>query len=167
MFLGFFYSLTLPCCEKPDYVVHKVLKWLNAGGVACYVSQATVSGPVCFMLNSCFILRLWQHVFVRLSSVNAIVLNNQVRHILCEKQSKCLEALERLKAGEKFSEVAAKYSEDKARQGVGVCCSLYVCLFYVPISGTSCYLKPVLDRKCLQIHFHPLLHSSFLIYWIK
>jgi len=42
----------------------------------------------------------------------------QVRHILCEKQSKCLEALERIKAGEKFSEVAAKYSEDKARQGV-------------------------------------------------
>lgn len=41
----------------------------------------------------------------------------KVRHILCEKQSKCLEALERLKAGEKFSEVAAKYSEDKARQG--------------------------------------------------
>jgi len=39
---------------------------------------------------------------------------------LCEKQSKCLEALERLKAGEKFSEVAAKYSEDKARQGVCV-----------------------------------------------
>jgi len=44
----------------------------------------------------------------------------QVRHILCEKQSKCLEALERLKAGEKFSEVAAKFSEDKARQGVCV-----------------------------------------------
>ena len=43
-----------------------------------------------------------------------------MRHILCEKQSKCLEALERLKAGEKFSEVAAKYSEDKARQGVCV-----------------------------------------------
>ena len=41
-----------------------------------------------------------------------------MRHILCEKQSKCLEALERIKAGEKFSEVAAKYSEDKARQGV-------------------------------------------------
>jgi len=48
------------------------------------------------------------------------VVVKQVRHILCEKQSKCLEALERLKAGEKFSEVAAKYSEDKARQGVGV-----------------------------------------------
>jgi parvulin-like peptidyl-prolyl isomerase len=29
-----------------------------------------------------------------------------------------LEAIERIKAGEKFHEVAAKYSEDKARQGV-------------------------------------------------
>jgi peptidyl-prolyl cis-trans isomerase NIMA-interacting 4 len=41
----------------------------------------------------------------------------KVRHILCEKQSKILEALERLKAGDKFNEVAGKYSEDKARQG--------------------------------------------------
>ncbi len=40
-----------------------------------------------------------------------------VRHILCEKQSKCLEALEKIKAGEKFNEVASKYSEDKARSG--------------------------------------------------
>ena len=42
----------------------------------------------------------------------------QVRHILCEKQSKSLEALAKLKSGEKFNEVAAQYSEDKARQGV-------------------------------------------------
>ena len=42
----------------------------------------------------------------------------KVRHILCEKQSKALEALEKLKAGEKFNEVAANYSEDKARSGV-------------------------------------------------
>lgn len=42
----------------------------------------------------------------------------QVRHILCEKQSKILEALEKLKAGMKFNEVAATYSEDKARSGV-------------------------------------------------
>lgn len=42
----------------------------------------------------------------------------QVRHILCEKQSKILEALEKLKAGQKFNEVAATYSEDKARSGV-------------------------------------------------
>jgi len=43
----------------------------------------------------------------------------QVRHILCEKQSKVLEAMEKLKAGVKFSEVASQYSEDKARSGVG------------------------------------------------
>lgn len=41
----------------------------------------------------------------------------KVRHILCEKQGKCLEALEKLKAGEPFQNVAAQYSEDKARQG--------------------------------------------------
>ncbi|CAB3231288.1 unnamed protein product [Arctia plantaginis] len=41
----------------------------------------------------------------------------KVRHILCEKQSKCLEALEKLKAGQKFPDVASAYSEDKARQG--------------------------------------------------
>ncbi|KAJ8733894.1 hypothetical protein PYW07_014445 [Mythimna separata] len=41
----------------------------------------------------------------------------KVRHILCEKQSKCLEALEKLKAGQKFPDVAAAYSEDKARSG--------------------------------------------------
>lgn len=47
-----------------------------------------------------------------------IILRTQVRHILCEKQSKILEALEKLKAGQKFNEVAATYSEDKARSGV-------------------------------------------------
>ncbi|KAK8381438.1 hypothetical protein O3P69_018491 [Scylla paramamosain] len=41
----------------------------------------------------------------------------KVRHILCEKQSKALEALEKIKAGQKFNEVAATYSEDKARSG--------------------------------------------------
>lgn len=41
----------------------------------------------------------------------------KVRHILCEKQGKILEALEKLKAGQKFPDVAAAYSEDKARQG--------------------------------------------------
>ena len=43
---------------------------------------------------------------------------SQVRHILCEKQSKALEALEKIKSGQKFNEVAATYSEDKARSGV-------------------------------------------------
>lgn len=41
----------------------------------------------------------------------------KVRHILCEKQSKILEALEKLKSGQKFPDVATAYSEDKARQG--------------------------------------------------
>ncbi|CAJ0584923.1 unnamed protein product, partial [Mesorhabditis spiculigera] len=41
----------------------------------------------------------------------------KVRHILCEKQSKVLEALEKLRAGAKFNEVATQYSEDKARSG--------------------------------------------------
>lgn len=42
----------------------------------------------------------------------------QVRHILCEKHGKCMEAMEKIKAGVRFSEVASQYSEDKARQGV-------------------------------------------------
>ncbi|KAK7091014.1 peptidyl-prolyl cis-trans isomerase NIMA-interacting 4-like [Littorina saxatilis] len=41
----------------------------------------------------------------------------KVRHILCEKQSKALEAIEKLKSGMKFNEVASQYSEDKARSG--------------------------------------------------
>lgn len=41
-----------------------------------------------------------------------------MRHILCEKQSRALEAIERLRAGAKFNEVATQFSEDKARQGV-------------------------------------------------
>ena len=44
----------------------------------------------------------------------------KVRHILCEKHSKAMEALGKLKEGQKFSEVASTYSEDKARQGVSV-----------------------------------------------
>lgn len=42
----------------------------------------------------------------------------QVRHILCEKHSKAMEAMQKLKDGQRFSEVASTYSEDKARQGV-------------------------------------------------
>uniref|UniRef100_H2Z3R5 Peptidyl-prolyl cis-trans isomerase n=1 Tax=Ciona savignyi TaxID=51511 RepID=H2Z3R5_CIOSA len=41
----------------------------------------------------------------------------KVRHILCEKHSKCMEALEKIKSGMKFNEVAQQYSEDKARAG--------------------------------------------------
>ncbi|XP_020038518.1 peptidyl-prolyl cis-trans isomerase NIMA-interacting 4 isoform X1 [Castor canadensis] len=41
----------------------------------------------------------------------------KVRHILCEKHSKIMEAMEKLKSGMRFNEVAIQYSEDKARQG--------------------------------------------------
>ncbi|XP_073493836.1 peptidyl-prolyl cis-trans isomerase NIMA-interacting 4 [Phyllobates terribilis] len=41
----------------------------------------------------------------------------KVRHILCEKHGRVMEAMEKLRSGARFSEVAAQYSEDKARQG--------------------------------------------------
>ncbi|TDL18774.1 FKBP-like protein [Rickenella mellea] len=40
-----------------------------------------------------------------------------VRHILCEKHSKALEALQKIKDGERFDKVAQEYSEDKAKAG--------------------------------------------------
>eukprot|EP00878_Enallax_costatus_P013989 GHUV01014629.1.p2 GENE.GHUV01014629.1~~GHUV01014629.1.p2 ORF type:complete len:119 (+),score=17.51 GHUV01014629.1:237-593(+) len=41
----------------------------------------------------------------------------KVRHILCEKHSKIMEALGKIQAGEKFDAVATAYSEDAARKG--------------------------------------------------
>ncbi|EDV19894.1 uncharacterized protein TRIADDRAFT_51090 [Trichoplax adhaerens] len=41
----------------------------------------------------------------------------KVRHILCEKHSKVMEAMAKLKEGIAFNQVATQYSEDKARQG--------------------------------------------------
>ncbi|QRV91299.1 peptidyl-prolyl cis-trans isomerase NIMA-interacting 4 [Ceratobasidium sp. AG-Ba] len=41
----------------------------------------------------------------------------QVRHILCEKQSKALEALQKIQEGQRFDKVAQEYSEDKAKAG--------------------------------------------------
>ncbi|KAL3310775.1 Vacuolar protein sorting-associated protein 72 [Cichlidogyrus casuarinus] len=49
----------------------------------------------------------------KLKPANAI----KVRHILCEKQSKALEAMQRLENGEPFDKVASEMSEDKARHG--------------------------------------------------
>lgn len=42
----------------------------------------------------------------------------KVRHILCEKHSRVMEAMAKLEEGQKFNEVASNFSEDKARQGV-------------------------------------------------
>ncbi|GAM28563.1 hypothetical protein SAMD00019534_117390 [Acytostelium subglobosum LB1] len=42
----------------------------------------------------------------------------KVRHILCEKQSKALEAYNLItQEGKSFADVAMQFSEDKARQG--------------------------------------------------
>ncbi|KAI8647596.1 peptidyl-prolyl cis-trans isomerase NIMA-interacting 4-like protein [Parasitella parasitica] len=42
----------------------------------------------------------------------------KVRHILCEKHSKILEALDKIKKEKmRFDKVAEKYSEDKAKAG--------------------------------------------------
>jgi len=49
----------------------------------------------------------------KLKPANAIY----VRHILCEKYSKKEEALNKLREGAKFDDVAREFSEDKARQG--------------------------------------------------
>lgn len=49
----------------------------------------------------------------KLKAANAI----NVRHILCEKHSKCMEAVERLRNGERFDAVAREASEDKAKAG--------------------------------------------------
>lgn len=41
----------------------------------------------------------------------------KVRHVLCEKHSQAMAAIELLKSGTAFSAVAEKFSQDKARQG--------------------------------------------------
>ncbi|RNF03358.1 peptidyl-prolyl cis-trans isomerase NIMA-interacting 4 [Trypanosoma rangeli] len=41
----------------------------------------------------------------------------KVRHILCEKYSRALEALNKVNEGSSFADVAREYSEDKARSG--------------------------------------------------
>ncbi|RIB04906.1 Parvulin-like peptidyl prolyl CisTRANS ISOMERASE, Hpar14, partial [Gigaspora rosea] len=50
----------------------------------------------------------------RLKAANSV----KVRHILCEKHSKIMEALEKLTVDNvRFDKVAEEYSEDKAKQG--------------------------------------------------
>lgn len=44
--------------------------------------------------------------------------NNEHGYIQCEKHAKKEEALEKLRNGTKFDEVAREFSEDKARQGM-------------------------------------------------
>ncbi|KRX63871.1 Retrovirus-related Pol polyprotein from transposon [Trichinella sp. T9] len=90
----------------------------------------------------------------------------KVRHILCEKLSKANEAMEKLKAGEKFNIVASSYSEDKARQGgdlgwmvrgsmVG---PFQDAAFGLPVSTVD---KPVFTDPPVKTKFGLSLPSSF------
>lgn len=62
----------------------------------------------------------------------------KVRHILCEKHSKVMEAMEKLKEGQKFNEVASAYSEDKARQGVSERLSNHFTSVHVHVHALTC-----------------------------
>nr|XP_045013937.1 peptidyl-prolyl cis-trans isomerase NIMA-interacting 4-like [Jaculus jaculus] len=80
----------------------------------------------------------------------------KVRHSLCEKHGKIMEAM--IKSGMRFSEVATHYTEDKARQGgnlgwmtrgsmVG---PFQEVAFVLPISGMD---KPVFTDPPLKTKF--------------
>ncbi|KAG8955172.1 Peptidyl-prolyl cis-trans isomerase pin4 [Tulasnella sp. 424] len=49
----------------------------------------------------------------KLKTANSV----NVRHILCEKHSKAVEAMEKINEGTSFNKVAQEYSEDKAKSG--------------------------------------------------
>ncbi|XP_014788493.1 peptidyl-prolyl cis-trans isomerase NIMA-interacting 4 [Octopus bimaculoides] len=68
-------------------------------------------------LNAALPGAIWASFRITSLTKDFLFLSFQVRHILCEKQSKALEAIEKLKSGMKFNEVATQYSEDKARNG--------------------------------------------------
>ncbi|XP_037019427.2 peptidyl-prolyl cis-trans isomerase NIMA-interacting 4-like [Artibeus jamaicensis] len=82
----------------------------------------------------------------------------KVRHILCKKHGKIVEALEKLKSGMKFSEVATQCSEDKARQGddlggmtrVSMVGPFHKAAFALPVSGLD---KPVLMDPPVKTKF--------------
>ncbi|XP_050652614.1 peptidyl-prolyl cis-trans isomerase NIMA-interacting 4-like [Macaca thibetana thibetana] len=82
----------------------------------------------------------------------------KVRHILCEKHGKTMEAGVKLKSGMRVNEVASQYSEDKARQGgnlgwmtrgsmVG---SFQEIAFALPVSGMD---KPVFTDPPVKTRF--------------
>uniref|UniRef100_A0A2K6U4U6 Peptidyl-prolyl cis-trans isomerase n=1 Tax=Saimiri boliviensis boliviensis TaxID=39432 RepID=A0A2K6U4U6_SAIBB len=71
----------------------------------------------------------------------------KVRHILCEKHGKIMEAMEKLKSGMRFNEVAAQYGEDKARGSmVG---PFQEAAFALPVSGmdTPVFTDPPVKTK--------------------
>ena len=81
----------------------------------------------------------------------------KVRHILCEKHSKAMEALGKLKEGQKFSEVASTYSEDKARQGVSALVYLWNITVYIIIMVPGWVLDLIFQKNlCRDKKMGPL-----------
>jgi len=91
----------------------------------------------------------------------------QVRHrfILCEKQSKALEAIEKLQSGMKFSEISAQYSKDKARSGVSLtvrnikaklCLNVmyYFLVSLKPLPPSGIYCTPLTLCSLFKSHFY-------------
>jgi hypothetical protein len=117
----YFLILKIPTLFTPEciYVYHAT----NA--LLLYVQQLqiwyAIMLPFLSYVNSClFSCKTFNSVskcHQRKVVVPKQQLKERVRHNLCEKQTKVLEALEKLKGGIKFPEVAAQYSEDRARQG--------------------------------------------------
>lgn len=83
----------------------------------------------------------------------------KLRHILCEKQSKHLEALAELEKGVSFDKVASAMSEDKARQGgslgfmtrQGMVGPFQEVVFDIPISTVA---KPIYRTIKTKFGFH-------------
>lgn len=109
------------CCEgNMSYMsFHLKSHCLELNSISSYWPQMT---QCCKAVNTC-LLRMCTKIVISLNfpshrNLTAFIVYCQVRHILCEKHGKCMEAMDKLKAGVRFSEVASQYSEDKARQGV-------------------------------------------------
>jgi NIMA-interacting peptidyl-prolyl cis-trans isomerase 4 len=68
------------------------------------------------VLSSCFFV-LWHLATIISKAKESSHIQIHTDNIQCEKHAKKEEALEKLRNGTKFDEVAREFSEDKARQG--------------------------------------------------
>uniref|UniRef100_A0A2K6QU22 peptidylprolyl isomerase n=1 Tax=Rhinopithecus roxellana TaxID=61622 RepID=A0A2K6QU22_RHIRO len=91
----------------------------------------------------------------------------KVRHILCEKHGKIMEAMETLKSGMRFNEVASQYSEDKARQGDNLLHYMFfiICLSYVGSDRTNnvSYFSRDYTRQFQNKHYTNVYVSDVIV----
>lgn len=85
-----------------------------------------------------------------------------MRHILCEKMGRAQEAITALKAGEKFSDVAARFSEDKARQGV---CKQYIALWRYTIQIQRYSALLIHKNSLILLTVSTYVFRIFIMYW--